>query len=217
MEAFRRLLDLVWPRTCEICARPVDRGGRYVCSDCLNRIPFIRPGDGVYEIDDAVSAVRFETETRQMILDYKFNRHLWLRADFADWMEAAAAARFDLAAVDAVLPMPTTAFRRLNRGFNQCDYLAADLARRLDRRLLRRALVRCGSPERQGGLSEEERFRNAKGTFAVRDASAVRGRTLLLVDDIMTTGATLAAAGEALRAAGARRVWSVTLARSVRT
>ena len=217
MSAFGRLLDLVWPRACEICTRPSDRDGRYVCSDCLNRIPFIRPGDGVYDIPDAVSAVRFECETRRMVLDWKFNRHLWLKSDFCDWMEAAAAARFDLAAVDAVIAMPTTLRHRLDRGGNPCAFLAADLARRIDRLYLAGALVRQGRPKRQGGLNEEERRVNVKGTFAVRHPERLRGRTLLLIDDILTTGSTVAECVNVLKNAGVSRVWAVTLARSVRS
>ena len=212
-----RLLDLVWPRACEICARPVDRDGRHVCAECLNRIPFVRTEDGVYEIEDAVSAVRFECETRRMVLDYKFNQHVWLRDDFADWILAAASARFDLAAVDAVIPMPTTRYHRIDRGYNPCDYLAEELARRIGRRFLKRAMRRQGSFERQGSLPEDEREENVKGTFAVRRPELVRGRTLLVVDDIMTTGATLAECAKTLRDAGAFRVWSATLARSVRS
>ncbi|MBR4258041.1 MAG: ComF family protein [Kiritimatiellae bacterium] len=215
--AGRRLLDLVWPRGCEVCGRPVDRESRYVCADCLNRIPFIKPGDGVYEIDDAVSAVRFECETRQMVLDYKFNSHIWLRDDFVDWLAAAADARFDLAAVDLVLPMPSTVLHRLDRGYNPCAYLAEDLARRIDRRCPADVLARQGHPARQSGLSEEERLENVKGTFAVRRPEFVSGRTVLVVDDILTTGATLAECAKTLKAAGAWRVWSATLARAVRT
>ena len=213
----QRMLDLVWPRTCEVCGRPADRAGRHVCAECLNRVPFIRPGDGVYEIDDAVSAVRFECETRRMILDFKFNRHLWLRDDFVDWLEAAARARFDVAAVDVVLPLPTTRYHRMDRGYNQCDYLARELARRIDRVCEKRALARQGHPARQSSLSEEERRENVKDTFAVRRPELVRGRTVLVVDDIMTTGATLAECVKTLRAAGAWRVWSATLARAVRS
>ena len=72
MKLLQRVLDLLWPRNCEICGRPVDREARYICADCLNRIPFVRPEDGMYEIDDAASAVRFECETREMINGFKF-------------------------------------------------------------------------------------------------------------------------------------------------
>lgn len=216
MRALDCLLDVVWPRRCEICSRAVDRPRRHICADCLNRIPFVRPEDGVYEIPDAASAVRFECETRAMILDYKFNRHLWLRNDFSDWLEAAARSRFDIDAVDFVVPMPTTARHRMDRGYNPCVLMAEELSRRICR-VCRPVLARQGRFKRQGSLSEEERFENVKGTFVVRRSEFVRGRTILVVDDIMTTGATLAEAAKTLKESGAWRVWSVTLARSVRT
>ena len=70
----------------------------------------------MYEIDDAASAVRFECETREIINDYKFNSHIWLRDDFVDWIEAAARSRFDVSAIDAVIAIPTTLGHRINRG-----------------------------------------------------------------------------------------------------
>lgn len=236
-----RVLDLLWPRRCEACRRPGDRPGRFLCTDCLNRVPFV-PTDGVCRVcgraveglggeylcedcsrrktapafDRAASAFRFEGVAREMLLDYKFNRHLWLRDDFADFLEGTVRARFDAAAIDLVLPMPVTAFHRLDRGYNQSAILAATLADRLDRRFDASVLKRIGSPKRQAELSEDERRENVKGTFAVRRAGLVRGRTVLVVDDVMTTGSTLSAAAEALKASGAGRVWCVTLARSVR-
>ena len=217
MKLLQRALDLLWPRNCEICGRPVDREARYICADCLNRIPFVRPEDGMYEIDDAASAVRFECETREMINGFKFRSHIWLKDDFVDWMEAAARAKFDVAAIDAVVAIPVTFGHRINRGYDQCALLAKSLAKRIDREFLGRAVARIGHPKRQSSLSEEERVENVKGTFAVRWPEHVRGRTLLLVDDIMTTGATLSECAKTLKAAGAWRVWCLTLARSVRT
>ena len=171
----------------------------------------------MYEIDDAASAVRFECETREIINDYKFKNSIWLRDDFVDWIEAAARSRFDVSAIDAVVAIPTTLDHRIKRGYNQSALLAESLAKRLDRRFLGRAVARTGHPKRQSSLTEEERIENVKGTFAVREPSLVRGRTVLLVDDIMTTGSTLSECAKTLKAAGAWRVWSVTLARSVRT
>ena len=217
MKLLQRVLDLLWPRNCEICGRPVDREARYICAECLNRIPFVRPEDGIYEIDDAASAVRFECETREIINGYKFKNSIWLKDDFVDWIEAAARSRFDVAAIDAVIAIPTTLSHRINRGYNQSALLAESLAKRLDRRFLGRAVARTGHPKRQSSLSEEERAENVKGTFVVREPELVRGRTILLVDDIMTTGSTLSECAKTLKDAGAWRVWSVTLARSVRT
>lgn len=241
LSSFTRILDYIWPRRCEVCERPVDRPGRCLCTDCLNRIPFV-PQDGVCAVcgraveglsgeylcedcsrpktrpafDRAASAVRFEGKAREMLLGYKFEGRLWLRDDFTDWLEAAARARLDIAAVDAVLPMPVTVFHRLDRGYNQSAYLARTLAARLDRRCDEGVLRRVGKPDRQAGLDEEARRENVRGTFAVRHPERVRGRTLLVVDDVMTTGATLSECARTLQASGARRVWCVTLARSIR-
>ena len=236
-----KVLDLLWPRTCEVCGRPADRPGRHLCSDCVNRIPFV-PLDGCCRVcgraveglegeylcedcsrpstrpvfDGAASAVRFEGGARKAVHDYKFNRHLWLREDFTDWMEAACRARFDVAAVDAVLPMPLTRWHRLDRGYNQSAYLAKALARRLDRRYLGDVLKRQGHPTRQAGLDEAARRENVAGTFRVARREVVAGRTLLLVDDVMATGATLSEASKALKECGSWRIWCVTLARSIR-
>ena len=76
---------------------------------------------------------------------------------------------------------------------------------------------RTGHPQKQSGLGEEERRSNAVGTFRVTRPSRVDGQTVLVVDDIMTTGATLSECAAELKRAGASRVWGVTLARSLRT
>jgi len=169
-----------------------------------------RTGEGV------ASALRFEGEARRMILDFKFNRHFWMRDDFTDFLEAAARARLDVAAVDGVVPVPTTLFHRIDRGYSPVDCLARELAKRLNRRYLPRALFRRGNPKRQSSLGEVERRENVKGTVGVRAPEWLRGRTLLVVDDILTTGSTLFECARQLKAAGAWRVWCATLARSVR-
>lgn len=241
MNVFARLSDLIFPRRCEICGRSVDRPARHLCSACLERIPFVpQEGccrvcgrateglDGEYLCEDcrrpstkpffdrAASCVTFDELPRQMILDYKFNRALHLVADFTDWLEATASVRFDVSAIDLVIPMPITCFHRWNRGYNQTSYLADELAKRIDRRCDPRQFCRVGNPKRQGGLDEDARRENVRGTFAAPHPEGVRGRTILLIDDIMTTGATFSEAAETLKVAGATRVWCLSLARSVR-
>lgn len=232
--------DLLWPRSCAGCGGTVDRPARYLCSDCLNRLPFVphrgccrQCGREVEKLevefrcedcrqtspafDRAASALHFDGLARELINAFKFNNATYLRDDLVDFLEAAVRARFQWGEVDWVLPMPSTVWHRLDRGYNQCAYLAAALARRLDRPGAARILKRVGSPARQGGLKEAERRQNVLGTFAVRRPAAVKGRTVLVVDDIMTTGSTLSECAAELKRAGAARVWAVTLARSVRT
>ena len=152
-----------------------------------------------------------------MVNAFKFRRHLWLRNDLVDWLEGVVRARFKVGEVDLVVPMPSTLLHRLDRGYNQCVYLARPLARRLGKPCDCRLLRRRGNPGRQGALTEADRRTNVLGTFAVRKPNRVCGRTVLVVDDIMTTGSTLSECAAELKRSGAARVWCVTLARSVRT
>lgn len=242
---FRKLLDVAYPRTCEVCGEEVDRPGRYVCSDCLMRLPFVptkgccrRCGRDVPGLDrefvcedcrthrphfDRVASVlRFEDEARQMLLDFKFRRHLWLRDDFVDWLEGTARARFRVDRIGLVLPMPTSLRHRWDRGYNQCDYLAKPLASRLGVPFSKHVIRRVGDPERQGALAEEDRRENVVGTFAVTGwgerwrARMPRGSSVLVVDDVMTTGSTLSECARTLKAAGFKRVWGLSLLRSLR-
>jgi len=218
----------------------VDRPSRYLCSDCLNRLPFVpvtgccrccgREAIGLSgeylcseckalrpAFDRVASAWHFEGQARQMVNSFKFQFHYWLRADLVDALEGVVRARFPVDEIDLVLSMPSTFWHLLDRGYNQSAILAASLARRLKKPHPSFVLRRAGHPRRQGGLSEAERRTNAVGTFSVMRPSRVANRTVLVVDDIMTTGSTLSACAETLKAAGVERVWAVTLARSLRT
>ena len=235
-----QILDFIWPRTCEACRRPVDRPGRHFCSDCINRLPFLPVDgccrkcgraaeklDGEYLCSDcrayrpaydrAASALAFDGDAREAMNAFKFRNHLWLRDDLVDWIEAIVRARFKVGEIDVVVPMPSTLWHRIDRGYNQCAYLAKTLAKRLQKPYEGGALRRKGHPRRQGGLDEDERRENVVGTFAVRRPAAVEDRTVLVVDDIMTTGSTLSECASELKRAGAVRVWCATLARSLRT
>ena len=235
-----KILDFIWPRNCEACGRPVDRPGRHFCSDCLNRLPFT-PTDGCCRrcgraaekldgeflcedcrtyrpsFDRAASALSFEGDAREAMNAFKFRNHLWLRDDLVDWMEAVARARFKVGEIDVIVAMPSTFWHRLDRGYNQCVYLARALAKRLGKPYAPFVLRRKGRPKRQGGLSEEERRTNVIGTFRVLRPRAIAGKTVMVVDDIMTTGSTLSECAAELKSAGASRVWCVTLARSHRS
>ena len=194
---------------CRRCGRDVAQlSGEFLCEECRETRP---------AFDRAASVLRFVDEAREIVNAFKFRFHYWLCADFADWLEAVTRARFVVNRIDAIVPVPITLWRRLDRGYNQCDCLARALAKRLGKPLAARALRRKGNPARQGGLNEQERRQNVVGTFAVRRPEDVRGKTVLLVDDIMTTGSTLSACAAELKAAGAEKVWCVTLARSFRT
>lgn len=122
-----------------------------------------------------------------------------------------------------VVPVPLFAGKRRERGFNQSELLAravCDAMRRLrptwEGEIAPRALSRQRATKSQAGLSEHQRRRNLRGVFSVSDPAKLRGRAVLLIDDIYTTGATARACSAALKKGGAASVWVATVARAQR-
>ena len=237
----KRAADLVWPRVCAIegCGNLSDRPDRHLCSRCFASMPFHDAGgacrvcgalvmaethhDFICEdcqqhppaFEFARSAVLYREPADRLLQDFKFRKATWLCEDLVDLLEGAVRAKLPFPEIDVVLAVPLHPRRLRERGYNQSALLAESLARRLGRRFDRRSLVRTRDTEHQARLSGEARRNNLKGSFAVPDAQFVRGRTILLVDDVMTTGATLSHCARALLDAGAARVWCATVGRAV--
>ena len=157
---------------------------------------------------------RYDGALRQIIHAFKYEGRRSLAPPLGAIVRDRGAAL--LRDADCVVPVPLHPFKRLRRGFNQ----AADLSRQLDRPVVH-ALWRVRATLPQAGLTAAERRRNVRGAFRLspllsrrrRDA-AIRDRVVVLVDDVMTTGATLNACAEVLRDADAREVRLLTLARA---
>ena len=113
---------------------------------------------------------------------------------------------------EVVIPVPLHRLRYLERGYNQAESLARGMAAALEMPHLPEALVREHPTRSQTALSREERWRNVADAFSVADPTSVAGRGVLLVDDILTTGATLTAAARALQEGGASSIQLATLA-----
>ena len=232
------MADAFYPRICPGCGELSDRPDRYLCWSCFSSIPlftgslcdccgtlitahvthrFICSACRVDPpaFDRARVAAHFTGLIRDQIHAFKYNGALWLRRDFGDLLEGCLISHFDPECVDAVLPGPLHPARQRERTYNQAGILAEELARRIDRRLDTRSLIRVKQTGTQTRLHAKERRENMSHAFQVVRPEWVVGRTLLVVDDVMTTGATLDACAKELKKAGAVRVWVIALARGL--
>ncbi|MBL9010089.1 MAG: ComF family protein [Alphaproteobacteria bacterium] len=201
--------DFIDAAACRRCGIPLEAGfaGDTECAACLARPPAFARARAVFRYDTA----------RDLVLRFKHGDRTDYAPAFAAWMARAGADL--LAAADLVVPVPLHRWRLLARRYNQAAVLANALARRTGKRVLADALTRTRPTPSQGAMvSARARRRNVQGAFAVRRGAAwaLGGKSVLLVDDVMTTGATLEAAARALLRAGAREVSALTLARVVR-
>ncbi len=167
---------------------------------------------GHSEFDSTYAYGAYEGALRELILLFKYGRVQALAAPLARLLRRAVPReeRYDF-----VVPMPLHWKRRWWRGFNQAALLAREISRHTGVPMLK-AARRVRPTAVQAGLGRTARRRNVTGAFSVRRPQAVRGKRLLLIDDVMTTGATAAACARALKRAGAAKVSIVVLARAGR-
>ena len=232
--ALSRLSDLVWPPRSLLSETIVDRPGviepalwgelsfiaEPLCACCGFPLPD-EPGPGAVcgacagrepAYDTARAALAYDDHARRLVLDLKRGGRRDGLPVFARWMAAAGADV--LTRADFLTPAPMHWTRLAVRSFNQAAWLAQALAPVVDKPWKPGALCRFKRRRSQEGLSASERRRNVGG--AIRATGRFDGKTIVVVDDVFTTGATLEACARALRKAGAAEVHGLTLARVVR-
>jgi ComF family protein len=201
------LVDLLAPPLCAACDAEL-RGRAVFCAACVPSVIPALP----FVADDVAAFALYGGAVAEALRRLKYGG----RADLALPLGhlARRVARAASIEADAVVPVPLHPSRLAERGYNQAALLAVEVARELDAALWPRALRRIRHTAQQARLDRAARRDNVAGAFAARTPRAIAGRRLLLVDDVCTTGATLAACAEALHAAGAAEVVSLVVARA---
>lgn len=197
-------IDWLGTGCCRRCAVPIEGSVHDVCAGCEALPPLIVRTRAVARYDDA---------TRGLALRLKHGRKVGL----AKFMGHAMALRLTDVDEDAVLvPVPLHRARLWKRGFNQAALLAKEIGKHVERPVQPDAIRRIRSTEPMVRMTPAQRQKNVRGAFSVTSPESIAGRSVILVDDVRTSGATLEACAKSLLGAGARQVEAILWARVVR-
>ena len=194
-------LDAPW---CEACGLPFEYAvqGGSLCARCAVKRP---------RLDCARAAMAYDDGSRALILSFKHGGRTEGLASFAAQMRRAG--RDVLAEADWLIPVPLHPSRLIKRRYNQAALLARALAKITPAAFAPDVLFRTKRTQSQGGFNARARVQNVKGAFSVKQEERIKGRRLVLIDDVYTTGATLDSCARVLKRAGAARVDAICLAR----
>lgn len=212
---FAALLDMIFPPRCVFCNEILLPGAK-VCKKCAKEIIQINhvkcivlPASG--KAISCVSPFAYENKIRQSILQFKFHGHRNFAGIYAEKMAELVQKQFPEISFDFITSVPISSERRKIRGYNQSELLARSVSQCLSVPY-DDCLVKIKNNREQHKLSEKERFKNVLGVYQVENAEKISGKSVLLVDDIVTTGATLSACAAMLYQNGAKFVACATVA-----
>ena len=212
MKLIDTLLDLLYPPRCPFCHRFLD-GGMRVCARCERSLPYMPAGslDRTFEnLDECFSVLRYEGDVRKSLHRYKFGGVSAYAGCYAKLL--AECIEDNAIYADVVTWAPLSARRLRERGYDQARLLAEGAAEYMETPCLPLLKKRRHNAAQSGTKSANERRRNVRGVYTYAGNTPLDGMTVLLVDDIVTTGATLDECAGVLRKAGAAEILALTLA-----
>ncbi len=194
-----------FPPFCVQCSRHLSKPLTHSrCKECLEKKP---------HFDFAWSACLYQEPLQGLIHQFKYGQKTLLRHVFRQFVASFLRKyNFDIHQFDMVIPIPLSSTRQRERGYNQAQLLAQDIAQEFNLTLCARNLVRIRHTQNQALLSEKERWTNIQRAFRIKQPQAVFKKSVLLIDDLLTTGATTSEAALTLKEAGANIVGVLTLA-----
>lgn len=232
-----RFIDFVLPPRCLNCGKVINNDNG-LCGECFSGISFITSpyckkcgiplaktisDNGIICMDCldgkkkkyfrlSRAMIEYDKSSKKIVLDFKFLDHLENKKLLVNWLEIAGKDIFN-EGVDLILPVPLHYTRVFERKYNQSAILAKELAKRKGIDIDFGCLKRCKKTQPQVMCSGKNRKKNVKGAFEVIDNSKIKGKRIVLVDDVYTTGSTLRECAKALLKAGAKSVDTLTIAK----
>ena len=206
------IIDFLFPRHCSVCGKRLHVGEESLCTSCLMDLHLVDYADGregnklersLWEDLPVVRAASFlvydrENSQRQLVLDLKYHNRPKIGEHLAPIMVRKLNTTGFFDGVDVILPIPISGKRREHRGYNQSESIARGISRHTGIPVDTRSLKRRHYATSQTKLSVAQRRENIKGTFLLRHPDRLRGKHILIVDDVITSNNTILACGHAL-------------------
>jgi ComF family protein len=212
MNILKFLIDFIYPRKCGFCGRKINE--RYTCRKCTNIIEYYHEKVDIYakqeeKCDMVISAISYDGFIKDKVLQYKFRNAKYLAPSFADILLPKVDKY--CAGFDFIIAVPISSKRLRERGYNQSDLIAKYLSRFAKIQYKKDILVKIKNNLRQSELNLNERKENVKDAYSIKNIEVIKGKKIILVDDIYTTGATLNECAKLLKGVGAQKIIGITL------
>ncbi len=217
MEYVKSVHSLLFPSKnwCFFCKEETIYIDSYICSDCRDRLEILdREVDlETSDIEQAFYVLGFNRFIKEMVYDYKFNNKSYLYKPLGQIM-VDSYERLDLNGIDIIYYVPSHRRKEAIRGYNQSELLANYIGKFLNIPVSHNNLIKIRHTKEQNKLDKANRLSNLKNAFKLKREEEIKGKSVLLIDDIVTTGSTFVECGKVLKESGAKEIIALALTSS---
>ena len=240
MYCSKKFLDIIFPRKCILCDSPHDGDAETICPNCMDKISFIKdpacarcgiPFEVTYPIEEslnylcgrcrsspplfdrALSVCQYDETARDIISAYKYHNKPYIGKDLVSIILKFLDEKITELSSELIIHVPLHIKRLKERGYDQAYILSEGIGIRHGIPVSYGNLIRTRYTAPQVSLSGSERMENVKGAFLITDPSELKDKSILLIDDVFTTGATIKESVKVIKRAGAGKVYVLTFAR----
>lgn len=231
MNIFKFFLNIFYPKRCMFCGKLIDNNEEYYCLKCYYKLPFVEEkrclicGRELFGesklcahckehkryIDANYPVFVYKGLIKEALLKYKFKGKMWYFKPFSCFLYEEI--KDKVSNIDCIVYPPINKKTFYKRGYNQSELIAKELSQKLNIKMLNKCILKTRDNEKQSLMSGKMRYKNVKGVFKIDEKykNELKGKCVLFIDDILTTGATADECAKMLKKAGALSVVSSTL------